>query len=439
VNDSPVRSGAVVPPMGWNSWDCFGTSVTEDEVMRNAEFMAKHLLPFGWNTVVVDIQWYEPTARAGGYNENAPVELDDFGRPLPATNRFPSAEGGVGFAPLAARVHALGLKFGLHIMRGIPRKAVDRGLPILGTDFTAADVADRDSQCDWNTDNFGLDHSKPGAQEYYDSLLKRFEEWGVDYVKVDDMVGPFHGDEIAAFSAAARKLDRQIIVSLSPGRFLSTEHAEQLRQHSDLWRISADLWDDWSDILGQFDRLAMWTPYVGDGRWADADMLPLGRIGIRAENGPDRMSRLTLDEARTMMTLWVMARSPLMFGGDLPSTDAPTMTLLTNSAVLDILGSSAGNHEVMRNDGLAVWVADSTKSTKRFVAVFSIGDEPLQLDLPLSSVGASEDSRLTELWTGVERERAHAIVEAIPAHACLLYAVEPPRAYDSENANLPVA
>ena len=329
----------------------------------------------------------------------------------------------------------MGLKFGVHIMRGIPRKAVERGLPILGTELTAADVADRDSQCDWNTDNFGLNHAHPGAQAYYDSLLTLFEEWGVDYVKVDDMVGPFHSEEIAAFWSASRKLKREVVISLSPGRFLSTEHAAQLRANSHLWRISADLWDEWPDILGQFDRLAMWSPFVGDGRWGDADMLPLGRIGIRAENGPDRMSRLTTDEARTMLTLWIMARSPLMFGGDLPSTDDQTMSLITNRDVLSILTSSSNNHEVMRNDGLAVWVSDSTKSSTRFVAIFSVGDEALELELPLSSVGVEVNSTFTELWTGAKLEDVAMISASIPPHACLLFAVEPPQPYDRKNAN----
>jgi alpha-galactosidase len=435
VNQRTPRAALAAPPMGWNSWDCFGTSVTEDEVVANAEFMAEHLLASGWDTIVVDIQWYEPTARAGGYNHDAPVELDAWGRPLPATNRFPSAANGAGFAPLARRIHDLGLKFGLHIMRGIPRRAVERALPIWGSDYSAADVADLDSTCDWNDDNYGLDHSKPGAQAYYDSLLSLFASWQVDYVKVDDMVGPFHVDEIAAFSLAAQKTDREMVISLSPGRFLSTEHAPHLREHSDLWRISADLWDDWEDIRGQFDRLAMWAPHVGEGKWGDADMLPLGRIGIRAERGPDRQSLLTADEAQTMLTLWIMARSPLMFGGDLPSTDPVTLGMITNSAVLEILRSSEGNHEVMRNDGLAVWVADSVDDDRRYVAVFNIDDAPLDVDIPRSSVGIRSDLPLTELWTGEAREAAESVAERIPPHGCLLLAGAAAQPYDRGDAS----
>ena len=126
-----VNNGlAQIPPLGWNSWDCYGTTVREEEVKANADFMATRLAQFGWNYVVVDIQWYEPNAQAHGYRENAELITDGFGRLLPAINRFPSAANGAGFKPLADYVHSLGLKFGIHIMRGIPRQAVRQNLPI---------------------------------------------------------------------------------------------------------------------------------------------------------------------------------------------------------------------------------------------------------------------------------------------------------------------
>ena len=389
------------PPMGWNSWDCYGTTVTEDEVMANADFMADRLSRHGWDTVVVDIQWYEPTARAGGYNPDAPLELDGYGRPMPVVQRFPSAADGAGFAPLAARLHERGLRLGLHIMRGIPRLAVDRNLPVLGTGFTARDVADPASRCDWNTDNVGLDHDHPGAQAYYDSLAALFAGWGVDFVKADDMLGPYHAREIGALSTALRRSGRDMVLSLSPGRQLSTEHAAHLRASADMWRISDDLWDNWTDLHHQFGRTARWAALQTPGGWPDADMLPLGRIGIRAERGTDRDSRLTFDEQRTMMTLWCMARSPLMVGGDLPRSDPRTVDLLTNDAVLDVLRDSTGNREVLREDGLVVWTARPTSGAPgRYVAVFNIGDEPLSVRLPLASAGCAGATGATDLWTG---------------------------------------
>jgi alpha-galactosidase len=415
------------PPMGWNSWDCYGTTVTEDEVVANAEFMATHLLRHGWDTVVVDIQWYEPTARAGGYNEDAPLELDAHGRPVPVVARFPSAAGGQGFGPLARRVHDLGLRFGVHVMRGIPRLAVHRDLPVLGSDARAAAIADRAAICDWNTDNYGLNHDHPGAQAYYDSLAALFAGWGVDFVKADDMLGPYHEREISAFATALRRSGRDMVLSLSPGRSLSLAHADHLRANATMWRISDDLWDRWTDVYDQFERTARWAPYAGPGSWPDADMLPLGRIGIRAERGPDRHSRLTPDEQRTLMTLWCVARSPLMIGGDLPSSDPRTLELFTNDDVLAVLRHSTGNRQVLREGDLVVWTADATDRPGRYVAVFNTGEGTLPVDLPLSSAGWSAPARVSDLWTGADLGApAGSLRTALPPHGSALVRVAAP-------------
>jgi hypothetical protein len=418
------RHLSATPPMGWNSWDCYGTSVTEAEVLANAGFMAEKLLPHGWNTVVVDIQWYEPTARAGGYNDDAPLELDAYGRPVPVVARFPSAAGGLGFGPLAARVHDLGLRFGVHIMRGIPRLAVHRNLPVLGTEARAGDIADRDAVCDWNTDNYGLDHGHPGAHAYYDSLLALFAEWGVDFVKADDMIGPYHEREIAAFASSLRRSGREMVLSLSPGRSLSLAHAGHLRENADMWRISDDLWDRWADVHDQFERTARWAPFAAPGTWPDADMLPLGHIGIRAERGPDRSSRLTHDEQRTLMTLWCIARSPLMYGGDLPTSDPRTIGLLTNDQVLAVLAHSSGNRQVLREGDLVVWTADPTDRDGHYVAVFNTGDDALAVDLPLPSAGVPAGGRVVDLWTGEDLgEPGRSLVATLPPHGSMLVRV----------------
>jgi alpha-galactosidase len=414
--------------MGWNSWDCYGTTVTEAEVLANARFMAEHLKPHGWDTIVVDIQWYEPTARAGGYNDHAPVELDLFGRPVPATNRFPSAADGVGFGALAAEVHKLGLQFGLHIMRGIPRRAVEQKLLVKGTNYVAGDVADQTSTCDWNDDNFGLDHGHPGAQAYYDSLAEMFAAWGVDFVKADDMLGPYHQAEITALSNALAGSGRDITFSLSPGRVLSLTHAEHLAAHAQMWRVSDDLWDRWVDVYAQFERLARWAPFVTEGAWPDADMLPLGHIGIRAERGVDRASLLTHDEQRTVMTLWCMARSPLMFGGDLPTSDAATIDLLTNDDVLRVLNASTGNRQVLRDEDLVIWTAKATDQPGNYVAIFHTGDAPASYDVPLSSAGCDGATAVHDLWSKdpkashrVAIDLARQLISAtLPAHGSVL-------------------
>lgn len=414
--------------MGWNSWDCFGTSVIEDEVLANAAFMAEHLLPHGWDTVVVDIQWYEPAARAGGYNDLAELELDGYGRQLPAVNRFPSAAGGLGFKPLADRIHALGLKFGLHIMRGIPRQAVRDRLPVEGTGFTADQVARRSSVCDWNTDNFGLNHGHAGAQAYYDSQLRLFASWGVDFVKADDMLGPYFAEEIAAYRRAIDRSGRDMVLSLSPGRALSLARLEHLRASAQMWRVSDDLWDVWEDVEEQFTRMARWAPHQQPGNWADADMLPVGRIALRAERGEERSSRLTPDEQRTMLSLWCMSRSPLMLGCDLPSSPPETLQLLTNKDLLDVLKESRNNRELLRDGHLVLWAAESTTSDDRFAAVFNTGSAGLGRTLALADLGLPDGDgwAVREAWSGAgvrltEINGAPALAVDPPAHGVQFY------------------
>ncbi|RRR98706.1 glycoside hydrolase family 27 protein [Glycomyces terrestris] len=404
--------------MGWNSWDCFGGSVTEDEVVANAEFMAAELKPFGWDTVVVDIQWYEPDPGRHAYNAVADPVLDAWGRQLPAPNRFPSASDG-SFKALADRVHALGLRFGVHMMRGIPKKAVELDLPVLGGGTTAAQIADRANACEWNPDNYGIDHTAPGAQAYYDSQVAQFAEWGVDFVKLDDVLHPpTQSTDIAAYSRAIDKCGRPIVLSLSPGKALSFAHLEHLREHAEMWRISDDLWDDWSALHEMFQRAARWAPHQVPGAWGDADMLPLGRIGIRAHVGQDRVSRLTLEEQRTMMTLWCMMRSPLMFGGHLPDTPADTLELLRNREVLAVLGNR-GSRELVRDHSLAVWKADLDEGAA--VAVFWLGDEDADVDLHLADVGEAGAAGARDLWQGADVPVEDGRIRLrVPAHGARL-------------------
>ncbi|WP_228372933.1 glycoside hydrolase family 27 protein [Demequina subtropica] len=423
---------AATPPMGWNSWDSYGTTVTEDEVLANAQVMAERLLPHGWDTVVVDIAWYDPTARSHGYNADAPLTLDAYGRQVPAPNRFPSAADGAGFGPLASQVHALGLKFGLHIMRGIPRLAVELDLPVLGTDYTAKDVADLEHVCQWNPDNYGLDHDHPGAQAYYDAQVAQFAAWGVDFIKADDMQAPYFEREIAAYQRAIERSGRDISLSLSPGTHLSTAHLPHLRENAQMWRISDDLWDRWEDVHAQFARLARWAPFQQAGGWADADMLPLGRIGIRAERGEPRDCRLTLDEQRTMLSLWCMGRSPLMVGGDLPTSTPETLDLLATPAVAEVLQGSVDGRELLREplEGgeLIVWSARSASSSRVYAAVFWTGDAPFDASVALPSILGTGivDVAATDLWPGQSAAVVDGLLTAtVPAHGVAWVALDP--------------
>ena len=399
----PQAKLAQSPPMGWNSWDSFGTGVTEAEVKANADYMAKNLAQYGWRYIVVDIQWSEPNPKTHGYRPGAELVMDGNGRLTPAPNRFPSAAGGLGFKPLADYVHQKGLKFGIHIMRGIPRRAVDANLPIAGSDRKAADVANKKSVCGWNQDMYGVDTSLPGGQAYYDSIVQLYASWGLDFIKADDMFGfgpaGDHSSEIEALSRAIGKSGRPIVLSLSPGTG-DVKRAGAVSQYAQMWRISGDFWDRWVDLKRQFPNFTKWNPYVKPGAWPDGDMLPLGRIGIRAERGEPRMSLLTHDEQRTLMTLWSIARSPLMFGGNLPDNDEFTLGLITNAEALAVNQKATASKELFTRGNQVAWVADMPGDRAKYLAVFNIGDAGEDIPVQWAELGLPANCQVRDLWAG---------------------------------------
>jgi alpha-galactosidase len=386
---------ARTPPMGWNSWDCFGAAVNEEQVKANADYMAEHLLKHGWQYIVVDIQWYEPRAKGWDYRKNAELVMDTYGRLLPATNRFPSAAGNQGFRPLADYMHSKGLKFGLHYMRGIPRQAVAKQTPILGTPYHADDIADRSSKCDWNTDMYGVDMSKPGAEDYYKSLFTQFAAWGLDFIKVDDLSRPYHTAEIEAIRKAIDHCGRPIVFSTSPGA-TPLEQGEHIAACANMWRVSDDFWDKWGPLKEQFERLDKWTPFRGPGHWPDADMLPLGAVRA-SKKGHTNFMR---DEQYTLMTLWSICRSPLIFGGDLPQTDEFTLSLITNDEVLAVNQHSTGGRQLFRRDDLIAWIADVADSSDKYLAVFNArdGDNTDEVAVNLKDLGFDGPCQIRDLW-----------------------------------------
>lgn len=370
---------APVPPMGWNSWDCYGASVTEDILKRNADYMAEHLKEYGYEYIVCDIQWYEPQARSTEYNSFYPLCMDEYSRLIPAQNRFPSSADGKGFAPIAEYVHNLGLKFGIHIMRGIPRQAVHQATPVMlsgetaaqlaqegRTAVTARDIAQSYSICSWNTDMYGVDIRRPGAQDYYDSLFELYAQWGVDFVKVDDIcVTEFKPldlysarHEIEMIRRAIDKCGRPMVLSLSPGPAV-LEEAEHLKQNANMWRMTGDFWDNWEQLYNMFDRCNEWSRHVGEGCWPDCDMIPVGHIGINTPGHDQhkRFTNFTEDEQITLMTLWCMFRSPLMIGSELNDMDDFTVGILTNSEVLRLTTNSHDAHQVYRTNDTVIWMS----------------------------------------------------------------------------------
>lgn len=393
------------PPMGWNSWDCYGAGVTEDELLGNAEFMRDRLKQYGYQYVVCDIQWYEPAAKGNVYNNFADLCMDEYSRLIPAVNRFPSSANGAGFKPIADKIHSMGLKFGIHIMRGIPRQAVHRNKRIYGTTARARDIASQFSLCPWNTDMYGVDTEKRGAEEYYDSLFKLYASWGVDFVKVDDIANtefspqnPYSAEkEIEMIRAAIDRSGRDMVLSLSPGP-APLNKAEHLSENANMWRISGDFWDRWDKLLNMFSLCEKWYPYVKDGSFPDCDILPLGKLCIEGSYMGDmgRDSGFAKEEQKTMMTLWAVFRSPLFFGGELRLTDDYTLSLVTNPEVINVNQNSEKPLFVYNKGGIAVWQTKIENCTA--VAVFNLSDEEKHYKLSFSDLGIENVRAVRDLW-----------------------------------------
>jgi len=420
---------AARPPMGWNSWDGYGTTINEEQFKANAKWMSEHLKAFGWEYAVIDMEWFVTNPTPEGNSKSSVYGLDANGRYIPAVNRFPSSADGKGFKPIGDYVHSLGLKFGIHILRGIPKKAVELNAPVAGTSYGAADAADSSETCPWNPDNYGADATKPAAQAYYDSIAALYASWGVDLIKVDCISShPYRSAEIRLASEAIRKTGRPMVLSLSPGA-APLEKIDEMRRYAQMWRISDDIWDIWhSDVpypqgLGdQFANILKWIGKSQPGRWPDADMLPVGYLGPAPGWGKPRQTRLSHSEQQTLMTLWAIFPSPLMIGGDLTRADAWTVSLLTNGEVLAVNQHCSAHRAAIVTDKIVVLVAESTENKGIYLAVFNRGSELADVRYTWKELGLPGPGyRLRDLWNRQDAGAADSLTAKLEPHACLLY------------------
>jgi hypothetical protein len=427
------RTWAPTPPMGWNSWDCYGPTVTEAEVKANADYMAKNLKKYGWEYVVVDIRWFVENDKAGGYNQTNPrYVIDEYGRYLPAVNRFPSAANNKGFKPLADYIHKKGLKFGIHIMRGIPKMAVKNKLTIKGTDITADQIYSTKLQCEWLRDNYTIADTI-GAQEYYNSIFELYAEWGVDFVKIDDIARPYHTAEIEMVRKAIDRTHRPIVLSLSPGE-TPVEQAKHVSTHANMWRMVDDVWDTWEHLTHLMTVAQAWYPYIAP-TFPDCDMIPLGRISVRGERGEDRMTRLTQDEQISLMTFFTIFRSPLMFGGDLPSNDKFTLSLLTNKEVLKMHQKSYGTcriHSPLDDELIITSTTAKPKDIENgitgdtYLAIFNLNDtETRNITARFLDLDLRGRHKVRDMWNKKELgEFENTITVTLKPHACILLKIK---------------
>ena len=385
------RTWALTPPMGWNSWDCYYSSVNEQITMQNARYLVEQdLVKYGWEYVVVDIRWYanHPSKGGGWYNQDnngksADCVLDEYGRYLPSPSRFPSClvDGkNMGFKAMADSLHRMGLKFGIHIMRGLPKYILgnETKYKLKGAESTpwSKVYASTTPECTWLQDNLTVADNAYG-QLYYNSLFDLYAEWGVDFIKIDDLSRPFHTDEIKMIRKAIDQCGRPIVLSLSPGK-TSYDKADDCLALANQWRMMDDLWDSWSAVDAVFAEADFWSQYTRPGNFADCDMLPLGQIAMTVEDkgyakaDAGRWTRLSQNEQYTMMTLWGICHSPLFFGGEMTKNDAFTLSLLTNEEYHRMHKYGADAHQLFndQDNGQVAWVSTDPDTGNKYLALF---------------------------------------------------------------------
>lgn len=437
---------APTPPMGWNSFDAYDCRINEQEFKDIVDYMADNLLEYGWEYAVIDYCWFNdnpggwdnPEKRYGHPNvrldkNGVPLDslcMDQYSRLLPSEVRFPSSANGAGFKPLSDYVHNKGMKFGIHIMRGIPRQAYFQKTAIKGVEgVTAFDLGEPMDTCNWQNNMYGVDFAKRGAQEYYDSLFELYAQWGVDFIKADDMMyPPYHKYEIEMMHKAIEKCGRPMVLSLSCGE-APLSRAEHLKENATMWRVSADFWDKWKDLHHAFDLAEEWSSHIGPDNWADADMIPIGKLALdNRPVGKERMSMFTPAEQTTLMTLWSIARSPLMLGADLLTTPKDIVArYFQNAEVLEVNQNSCDNRQVFKRNGeYAIWVAKDPKSDARYVALFNLSDNAREVAFDLEHDFMRDTYAVRNLWDKKNEGEVKGWLKAkLDAHGAAMYKLTP--------------
>jgi len=372
------------PPMGWNSWNVYLGSPDEEEMKAQMRSMAADLLPYGYQYFTTDAHWYGFSNTQ--YKDGTIFAWDEYGRPIPQPNKYPSSADGSGFKAMADYAHSLGLKFGLHMMRGLNKWMLGHGCCIKGTETKLEEIIDWNSPCHWDDKNgwYGVKLDHPDVQKWYDSLFENFASWGVDFIKYDDIAYPLQVIETEMIHNALEKCGRKMVLSLSPGE-ANVKDGEFYSAHANMWRISGDFWDDWQDCLRKsFDYLAAWNERIEYPGWPDADMIPIGWLcekkssrGLRP-----RFCRFNQEEIQSLFTLFCIARSPLILTSNLLRDEADVLHVITQPDCLAV--NQRGKHPLcLKQDGdLHIW--RSAADGNEYLALFNLSEaeQTFEVDIP---------------------------------------------------------
>jgi alpha-L-rhamnosidase len=402
---------AATPPLGWNSYTGYSTAAPEEELLKNIDAVSEKLKPYGYQYVTVDNGWFLTKRQDAG----GTVITDEYGRPESSPFFFPN-----GVKSVINYAHQKGLKFGIWLIRGVDRKAVEKNLPIEGTKYKLQDIADKNKLCPWNDFNYGVDMSKPGAQEYYNSLVRKYAGWGVDFIKFDDIVP--HPDEVQAVVKAIKNCGRDIVLSLSPGDYIKVEHSQAYKE-ANMVRITSDIWDNRESLETTFQRWEEMQKYDGsvNRSWLDMDMICFGQLYV-VDNG-GWQCKFTPGQKRTFMLQRAMAASPLIAGGVLYSMDNYSISLLTHADILACDQNGVVGKLAFRTDKTDVWkTTDNNDPDKGWIGIFNRdGKNPHTIQLNLKELGldTASDYELKELWSQTDVQQADPVSFTIGSDDCI--------------------
>lgn len=420
------------PFLGWNSYDCYGSHINEKYTNQNLDAFIQKLKPYGYEYFVLDAGWYrhydlKPGEEWPTDGDKAHLNIDEFGRFLPSDVLFPG-----GLLAIIEKAHNHDIKFGLHMMRGIPREAVKRNTQIKGTPYFAQDIADTSDICSWSTLMYGIDMDKPGAQEYYNSVLELLAGWGVDFIKYDDIV--HKPKEINAVVNALKKTGRKIALSISPGDDINPAYYETY-QKADMIRISRDIWDLQEDIDISFERWEQIKPYADKGFWLDMDMIPFGHIRINyplthnklsSGRGYERMDNFNYAQKKTFITQRAMSASPLFMGGALTSSPATVFEIITNEDMLACNQNGVTGHLLKRIKTYAEFVdiwhtPHKTNENEGWLGIFNRNGYTELIKLKKEDLGLKTTSsyRLHNIWGKNSIQDSESFIFEIPANDVL--------------------
>ena len=445
------------PPMGWNSFDSYGCHLYEEVALKEIDAFAAELLPFGYEYFVIDNGWFaeQELMECDGYK--IPVDLgcvadhvciDEYGIPVPAPCFFPR-----GMHHLADACKRKGLKLGLHLMRGIPRKAVELNTPIKGTSYRARDIAVLADTCCWCSYMYGIDANKPGAQEYTDSVFEKFCEWGVEFVKIDFVTRC--PDAVEAYVSAMENCSGEMCLSLSPGT--SNKRYYDTYRRTQMLRTTSDVWDLPKDIDKGFEAWKLWQGLEQEDFYPDLDMIPFGELCIlrRKQNlhkkgdalfageGLHHICAFSEDQKETFITQRALAASPLMYGGSMVSLDAHTRHLLTNADMLNCNQNGVMGICQYAEDGIEVYLTPEKVVSgiqpyqgvkKGWLGIFNRNAASKAIQLPQGKLGLNPALQgaepnsylLRDIWHNAETRVGpdQPLERRIPGHGVAFYAFE---------------